>query len=139
MENSSYYLCDSPTNIGEVFEQIRQQGGDVIIHFLAHGGEFGISKKSAQYFVEVLHWELLLKSFESIFRECNSLSINLLAVCLSHNITKFESKPYNQIWTVDQITNSIDNSRLIYSEKNFVTIVNNFDKSEMFYETTGNN
>ncbi|WP_048330883.1 hypothetical protein [Bizionia psychrotolerans] len=138
IENSSYHLCKSPNDIGLIFDLIKEQGSDIIIHFLAHGGKYGISRKTDIYFVEVIHWELLLQSFKSIKERCNSLSINLMAVCSSYYITLYENKPYNSIWTTNKNTNSIENSIRIYSKKSYDAIVNSFEESGMFNETMGN-
>lgn len=135
LENAEYYRCNNPNEIGIALDNIKN--GNIIIHFLAHGYEYGIGKKTDCYFLEIIHWELLLKSFKTIQEKCDSLSINFLAVCNSHYITYFDSKPYNVIWTISEVTNSIESSRLIYSETDFRIIVSNFQNPEMFHETIG--
>lgn len=135
LENIEYYTCNNPSEIGNALDNIKN--GNVIIHFLAHGSQYGIGKITDNYFLEIMHWQLILKSFESIQRRCDSLSINFLAVCNSHFITNFESKPYDVIWTVNKLTNSIESSIRIYSKKDFNIIVNNFESPEKFHETKG--
>lgn len=61
-----------------------------------------------------------------------------MAVCKSHYITKYATKPYDLIWTTNSNTNSIESSSRIYSRKHFTTIINNFEKPEMYHETKGN-
>jgi hypothetical protein len=135
LDNVEYYSCNNPNEIGIALDNIKN--GNAIIHFLAHGSQYGIGKITDRYFLEIIHWELLLKSFENIHEKCNSLSINFLAVCNSHYITDFDSKPYNVIWTISEVTNSIESSRLIYSKTDFSNIVSNFESAEMFHETLG--
>ncbi|MCH4828740.1 hypothetical protein [Flavobacterium columnare] len=135
LQNSEYFPCNNPRDIGAALDSIIED--DVIIHFLAHGGNFGIARVTDQYYVQIIHWELLLKSFERIQSQCNSLSINLMAVCNSHLITEYKSKPYDMIWTTSSNTNSIESSLRIYSERNFAMIISLFDNSERFHQTIG--
>ncbi len=135
LDNVEYYSCNNPNEIGIALDNIKN--GNAIIHFLAHGSQYGIGKITDGYFLEIIHWELLLKSFKTIQEKCAYLSINFLAVCNSHYITSFDSKPYDVIWTISEVTNSIESSRLIYSEMDFRIIVSNFQNPEMFHETIG--
>lgn len=134
--------CDSPSDIGKAFDCFSSKmitGESVSIHFLAHGNEYGIARRDHKYYVELIHWELLLKSIEKLAIINPKLYVNLLAVCRSGNIEKYNLKPYSKLWASRGETPSIAQSCLIYKEPHYLNLqkLNRFMESSNFIEING--
>ncbi len=139
LTNACYFICNSQTELGMTLDQIDAPNEYVIIHFLSHGCKYGLGRTSDNFYTEVIHWELLLKSLETVTNRCQQLSVNLTAVCSSYSINQFNPKPYDKIWTIDGEADSISKSVQIYSSQEFSDITYGFPNSASYYENEGSN
>jgi len=140
LRSKSYQICESPDDIGRFLDQLPGTTNKVCIHILSHGNKLGIAKSTNKYFLQVIHYELLLLGISIVKRRVPHLYLNFLAVCHSATIGNFSKRPYSKLWAYSGETSSIAQSLLIYKEPsyNLAAIAHLLPEEDNYLQLEGN-